>query len=105
MEELVRDAAIFNPNARAELEWTAAAMAIEWGDDAAELAALRDLAPLLAGIEDPFLHAVSELAIAWALPITGDFEGALREVSASLEDCSTPSPPWLHPPPALWRRP
>ena len=86
VEELVRDAAIFNPNARAELEWTAAAMAIEWGDDAAELAALRDLAPLLAGIEDPFLHAVSELAIAWALPITGDFEGALREVSASLEE-------------------
>ena len=64
----------------------------------AELAALRDLAPLLAGIEDPFLHAVSELAIAWALPITGDFEGALREVSASLEELRGQDEPLLHRP-------
>ncbi len=67
-------------------EWTAAATAIEVGDDAAALAARERLAPLLAGIEDPFLHAVSQLAMAWASPIAGDFDGALREASASLEE-------------------
>ena len=43
------------------------------------------LAPLLDGIEDPFLRAVCQLAMAWTSPITGDFDGALREASASLE--------------------
>src|SRR5262249_7627716 len=31
-------------------------------------------------------HAVSQLAMAWTLPITGDLDGALREVAASLEE-------------------
>ena len=56
------------------------------GDDAAALAARQRLAPLLAGIEDPFLHAVSQLAMAWTSPIAGDFDGALREAAASLEE-------------------
>ena len=56
------------------------------GDDTAALAARQRLAPLLAGIEDPFLHAISQLAMAWSLPITGDFDGALREVAVSLEE-------------------
>ena len=33
---------------------------------------------------DPFLRAVGLLALAWASPITGDFDGARREASASL---------------------
>jgi predicted ATPase len=36
-------------------------------------------------IQDPFLHAIGQLATAWTSPITGDLDGALREVSASLE--------------------
>jgi hypothetical protein len=55
-------------------------------DDTAALAARERLAPLLAGIQDPFLHAVSQLAMAWSLPIAADLDGALREVAASLEE-------------------
>jgi tetratricopeptide (TPR) repeat protein len=56
------------------------------GDDAAALAARQRLAPLLPGIRDPFLHAVARLAVAWTLPVTGDYGGALREAAASLEE-------------------
>jgi tetratricopeptide (TPR) repeat protein len=61
-------------------------LAVDTGDDAAALAARQRLAPLLAGISDPFLHAVAQLAIAWTLPIAGDFDEALREAAASLEE-------------------
>jgi tetratricopeptide (TPR) repeat protein len=40
----------------------------------------------LEGTEDPFLHAVSELTIAGISAAVGDFEGALREALASLEE-------------------
>ena len=61
-------------------------LAVDVGDDAAALAARQRLAPLLAGISDPFLHAVAQLAMAWTLPITGDYGGALREAAVSLEE-------------------
>ena len=71
--------------ARAELAWVAAVMAVDTGDDTAALAAGQRLAPLLAGIQDPFLRAVCQLAMAWSLPIAGDLDGALREAAVSLE--------------------
>jgi predicted ATPase/class 3 adenylate cyclase len=86
VEELLPAAASPDPQARAELEWAAAVTANEVGDDAAALAASRRLEPLLEEIQDPFLHGICHLAIAWTSPISGDFEGALRELSASLED-------------------
>src|SRR5512135_3040653 len=52
-----------------------AVLAINTGDNAAALAARQRLAPLLAGISDPFLRAICQLAMAWTLPITGDFDG------------------------------
>jgi tetratricopeptide (TPR) repeat protein len=61
-------------------------LAVDTGDDAAALAARQRLAPLLAGISDPFLHAVAQLAMAWTSPIAGDLEGALREAAVSLEE-------------------
>jgi hypothetical protein len=64
---------------------TVVAIANEVGDDAAALAAGERLAPLLEGIDDPYLHAVSRLAMAWVSPIVGDFDGALRQASVSLE--------------------
>ncbi len=85
VDQLLPAAGSLDPQARAELEWAAAVTANELGDDAAALAARQRLEPLLATIEDPFLRAVSQLAMAWISPITGDFEGALREASASLE--------------------
>jgi hypothetical protein len=43
------------------------------------------LAPLLDGIDDSYLHAVTRLAMAWISPIVDDFDGALRAASVSLE--------------------
>ena len=86
MKQLLPPAGTLDPQARAELAWAAAVLAVDVGDDAAALAARQRLAPLLAGISDPFLHAVAQLAMAWTLPIAGDFDGALREAAVSLEE-------------------
>ncbi|HEV2253045.1 MAG TPA: DUF4062 domain-containing protein [Streptosporangiaceae bacterium] len=85
-EQLLPAADTLDPQARAELAWAAAVLAVDTGDDAAALAARQRLAPLLAGISDPFLHAVARLAVAWTLPIAGDFDGALGEATVSLEE-------------------
>jgi tetratricopeptide (TPR) repeat protein len=50
------------------------------------LAARQRLGPLLAGIDDPLLQAVSELAMAWTAPVVGDLDGALRGALASVEE-------------------
>jgi predicted ATPase len=71
---------------RADLGWVAAVLAVDTGDDTAALAAGQRLAPLLAGIQDPLLRAVCQVAMAWSLPIAGDLDGALREAAASLEE-------------------
>src|SRR5215468_4972272 len=84
--ELLPAAGSLGPLARAELMWTAALNALEVGDDAAALAARGQLAALRDVIDDPFLHAVAQLAIAWATPLTGDFDGALRAASAALDE-------------------
>ncbi len=56
------------------------------GDDAAAIAARQRLAPLLETTQDPYLHAVSRLAIAWTSAIVGDVDSALREAAGSLEE-------------------
>jgi len=94
VEQLLPAADSLEPQARAELLWTAAATAEEVGDDEAALAATRRLAPLLEDIDDPYLHAVSQLSIAWALPIAGDFEGALRRALDSVEHLRSQEEPY-----------
>jgi tetratricopeptide (TPR) repeat protein len=86
VQQLLPASGTLDPQARAELAWAAAVLAVDTGDDAAALAARQRLAPLLAGISDPFLHAVAQLAMAWTSPIAGDLEGALREAVVSLEE-------------------
>jgi predicted ATPase len=81
-----RPAAPLDLQARAELAVVAAALAVETGDDGAALAARQSMAPLLAGIQDPLLHAACQLAMATTLPITGDLGGALREATVALEE-------------------
>jgi predicted ATPase len=86
VDQLLPAAGPLDPQARAELAWAAAVIAIYIGDDAGTLAAQQRLAPLLAGISDPFLHAAAHLALAWTLPVAGDFAGTLREVTAALQE-------------------
>src|SRR5262249_51811457 len=94
VEQLLSGADSLEPQARAELLWTAAVTAEEGGDDEAALAAARRLAPLLERIDDPYLRAVSQLAIAWALPIADDFEGALQQALDSLQRIQTQDEPY-----------
>ena len=84
--EQFRAAGPLDVQARAELALVEAVIAVHTGDDTAALAARQRLAPLLAGIGDPFLRAACQLAMAWSLPIAGDLDGALREAAASLEE-------------------
>ena len=86
IDQLLPTAGSLTPQARDELLWTAAVRAVEVGDDTTALAAGQQLAALQDVIDDPFLHAVSQLAIAWAAPITGDFDSAMRAASVALEE-------------------
>jgi predicted ATPase len=91
--ELLPTAGSLSPQARAELMWTAALNALEVGDDITALAAHQQLAVLRDAIDDPFLHAVCQLAIAWATPLTGDSGGALQAASAALEELRSQDEP------------
>ena len=77
-----------DPQAQAELLWTAAVTALEVvGDDAATLTTTgQRLESLLARIQDPYLHAVSQLAMAGISAVVGDFDGALRGELVALEE-------------------
>jgi predicted ATPase len=83
--QLLPAAGSFDLQARVELAWTAAATGVEVGDDQAALAARERMAPLLDGIEDHYLRAVSQLVMAWTSGIVGDFDGAIQQASVSLE--------------------
>jgi predicted ATPase len=64
IDQLLPAAGSLGPQARAELMWTAAVTALEVGDDSTALAARQQLAALRDAIDDPFLHALCQLAIA-----------------------------------------
>jgi hypothetical protein len=64
------------------------------GDGAAALAASQQLGPLLPEIRDPYLHAVSQLAMAWAATISGDIDGEFRLASAALEEVRSQDEPY-----------
>jgi predicted ATPase len=86
VDQLLPAAEALDAQDRTELLWTALVIANEvGGDDAAALAARERLAPLLAGIQDPFLQATSQLVMASISAVAGDFDGALRGALVSLE--------------------
>ena len=93
IDQLLPTAGSLAPQACAELLWTAAVSAVEVGDDTTALAACQQLAALQEAIVDPFLHAVSHLAIAWATPITGDFDSAFQAASAALGELRSQDEP------------
>jgi predicted ATPase/class 3 adenylate cyclase len=82
--QLLPNAGTLNPHARAELLWTAAVTAVEVGDDPAAVSARQHLEPLLDGIDDPLLHPLCLIAMAWTSTITGDLDATLAAASASL---------------------
>jgi predicted ATPase len=82
--QLLPAAESLDHQSQADLQWTALVSALEVGDDSTALAARQRLEPLLAEINDRFLTAIGQLAIAWSSPITGDFNGALKAASSSL---------------------
>ncbi len=84
-DQLLPAADSLDSEARAELVWSAQVAALEVGDDDMALAANERLGPLLDGIRDPFLAAVSRLAVGWTLPIVGDMDGAVRNTSICLD--------------------
>ena len=92
--QLLPTAGSFDLQARVELAWTAAATGAEVGDDEAALAARELLAPLLDGIGDPYLRAVSQLVMTWTSGIGGDFDGALRGALVSLEQLRSQDEPF-----------
>src|SRR5262249_47106283 len=94
VEQLLPTADALEPQARAELLWTAAATAEEVGGHGAGLAGARRPAPLPAESAVPYLRAVSQLAIAWALPITGDLDGALERALDSAEQLRSQDEPY-----------
>jgi predicted ATPase/class 3 adenylate cyclase len=87
VDQLLPAADSLDPQAQAELLWTTVVTALEVvGDDAAAQAASQRLASLLEQIQDPYLHAVCQLAMAGISAVAGDFEGALRGELVSLEE-------------------
>jgi predicted ATPase len=94
VRELLPTVSSLDPQAQLELAWAAAATGVEVGDDQAALAARDSLAPLLEGIADPYLRAVSQLVMAWTSGIVGDFDDATQEALASLEQLHSQDEPF-----------
>jgi predicted ATPase len=86
----------WEPQAQAELLWTAAVTALEVvGEDQAALVDVgQRLGSLLAGIGDPYLHAVSQVAMAGISGVVGDFDGALRHELASVDELRDQDEPY-----------
>jgi predicted ATPase len=80
--------------AQAELVWAVTVTDVEVGDDAAALEARERLEPLVEAVDDPFLVALCQLALAWVSPIVDDFDGALRHASKCLEVLDEDEPFW-----------
>jgi predicted ATPase/class 3 adenylate cyclase len=88
VEQLLPTVDSLDPRAQAELLWTALVTALEVvGDDPATLTTTSQrLAALLERIQDPYLHAVSQLAMAGTAAVAGDLDGALRGELVALEE-------------------
>jgi predicted ATPase len=86
IDQLLPAADSLDPHAQAELLWTTVVTALEVVGDDTALAASQRLASLLERIQDPYLHAVCQLAMAGISAVVGDFDGALRGELVSLEE-------------------
>jgi predicted ATPase len=92
--QLLPAASSLDPQPRAELLWAAAVTAREMDDDQAALAAREHLEQVLETIGEPYLRAVSQLAMAAISAVTGHCVGALQEASVSLTDLRRQDEPY-----------
>ena len=92
--QLLPAADSLDPQARAELLWADAVTANQAGDGAAALAASQRLELLVPEIEDPYLRAVSRLAMAFASMIVSDLDSALRQASVALKELRRQDEPY-----------
>jgi len=94
--QLLPTADSWEPHAQAELLWTATVTALEVvGEESATLATSQRLETLLAGIrDDPYLHSVSQMAIAGIAAVVGDLDGALRKWLTCVEDLRDQGEPY-----------
>src|SRR5262249_47652269 len=81
------------PQARVELLWTAAVMAVEGGGDSTALAARPQLGGLPGAGDGPLMHALAPPAISWGVPNTGDIASASRAASAALQELRSQDEP------------
>jgi len=93
-DEFLPAAGSLDTSARAELLATAAMIALELGDDSAALAVRQSLAAMQDRIDDPLLHAIVQLVIAWASPITGDFDSLVGAASVALKELGSQNEPF-----------
>src|SRR5262249_38547935 len=89
VDELLPAADSFAVEPRAERLWTAQVSGPETGDDAAAVSAADRIRPSLDRIQDPFLGAVTKLAMSWTLPIHNTLDEALRQASESVQQLRT----------------
>ena len=96
IDQLLPTADSWEPHAQAELLWTATVTALEVvGEESATLATSQRLETLLAGIrDDPYLHSVSQMAIAGIAAVVGDLDGALRKWLTCVEDLRDQGEPY-----------
>ena len=85
IEELLRQADVFDDRSRLEVYMTWAVTAIEVGDDEGALLAGGEIERLVGHVDDPFLESWTQLALAWIRPIADDIDGAVQAAHRSLE--------------------
>jgi predicted ATPase len=86
VEQLMPTADSLDSAARAELLLAAVVTSRETKDDAAALAARDRLGSLIGTIQEPYLHAVAEVAMAITSAIIGEWDRAVQLASASLTE-------------------
>ena len=90
VDQLVPDAGSLDPHTQAELLWTAAVTANRAAMPRRRKQPANGWHRCWAHIDDPYLRALSGLAMEWASLAAGDPDGAIRHESASLEELPRP---------------
>ena len=84
-----------DPRAQTELLWTSALTDLEVVGDVAVLSASQQrIGSLQEAIRDPYLHAVTQLAMAGISAVVGDFDGAMRGELAALKELRDQDEPY-----------